>query len=385
MAVRSAHTSAHAAPTGSSFPRAWSAGFMAAGIAAAGLFAFSPLNRPANADISEGVGDVDVLKGPGLDLLKKVDALEAALAKRTNAAFVFIKPHAVNDAVASMVKNTFAEQGIEITGEGVLDYKTIDEQMLIDNHYGAIANKAMTAKPADLGVTEKAKAAFKEMSGMTWEEANKKGLVYNAAGACEKWGVDGKQLDERWAKGISNKKNLVKFGGGFYVGKVEDIFIVNGFYMAMRGKFTEAPAKIHYFTVEWDAATLSWEDFRGKVLGATDPSTAAEGSVRREILNNWQKLGLASKPFTGDNGVHASASPFEAMAERANWLGHKLETDIYGKAMLASGIPRSTITAWIQDPQVSLVDGSKGSLFDALEDTNAIVCLEKAKQLKSLN
>ena len=83
------------------------------------------------------VGGVDVLKGPGLDLLKRVDALEVALAKRTNAAFVFIKPHAVNDAVAAMVKNTFAEQGIAITGEGVLDYKTIDEKMLIDNHYGA--------------------------------------------------------------------------------------------------------------------------------------------------------------------------------------------------------------------------------------------------------
>jgi hypothetical protein len=72
--------------------------------------------------------------------------------------------------------------------------------------------------------------------------------------------------------------------------QVEDIFIINGFYMAMRGKFTEAPAKIHYFSVEWDAAALSWEDFRGKVLGATDPTTAAEGSLRRTIFNKWQEV-----------------------------------------------------------------------------------------------
>jgi hypothetical protein len=45
----------------------------------------------------------------------------------------------------------------------------------------------------------------------------------------------------------------------------EDMFVINGFYMAMRGKYTEPPAKIHYFTVEWDAATLSWENFRLKV------------------------------------------------------------------------------------------------------------------------
>ena len=27
-----------------------------------------------------------------------------------------------------------------------------------------------------------------------------------------------------------------------------------------------------------------------------------------------------AKPNTGDNGVHASASPFEALAERMNWV-----------------------------------------------------------------
>lgn len=372
------HSSA-AAPTGVN--SRWSAGIVAAGIAAAGMYA---ANQHANAEVSVLVGGVDVLKSPGLDLLKKVDALEVALAKRTNAAFVFIKPHAVNDAVAAMVKTTFADAGIEVTGEGVLDYKTIDEQMLIDTHYGAIANKAMKTKPADLGVTDAAKAKFKEMAGMTWDDALAKGLVYNAAGACEKWKIDGKELDAKWAA-IDKKKSLVKFGGGFYVGKVADIFVVNGFYMAMRGKFTEPPAKIHYFTVEWDAATLSWEDFRGKVLGATDPTTAAEGSLRREILDKWQKLGLASKPHTGDNGMHASASPFEAMAERCNWLGAELEKDMYGKAMIASGIPADTIKEWTNDPQVKLADGSKGSLFDALEDTNAVVCIEKAKQIKSAN
>ncbi len=72
--------------------------------------------------------------------------------------------------------------------------------------------------------------------------------------------------------------------------------------------------------MSWPADSLSWADFRGRVLGATDPSTAPVGSVRRAILDNYEELGLASKPNTGDNGVHASASPFEAMAERVNWL-----------------------------------------------------------------
>ena len=39
--------------------------------------------------------------------------------------------------VVSLVKDTFADTGIAILTEGVLDYKTIDEKLLIDNHYGA--------------------------------------------------------------------------------------------------------------------------------------------------------------------------------------------------------------------------------------------------------
>ena len=34
----------------------------------------------------------------------------------------------------------------------------------------------------------------------------------------------------------------------------------------------------------------------------------------------------------GDNGVHGSASPFEAMAERLNWLHETLEKDPFAKA-----------------------------------------------------
>ena len=33
---------------------------------------------------------------------------------------------------------------------------------------------------------------------------------------------------------------------------------------AMRAKYCEAPAKIHYYLVEWDPSNLSWKDFRAK-------------------------------------------------------------------------------------------------------------------------
>jgi nucleoside diphosphate kinase len=161
----------------------------------------------------------------------------------------------------------------------------------------------------------------------------------------------------------------------------EPLFVINGFYMSMREKFTLADAKIQYFVVEWAADSCSWEDFRGKVLGATDPATAEDGALRKTILDKWEELGLKSLPNVGDNGVHASASPFEAMCERLNWLSVPLEDDPFAQAMLGAGIPKETIEAWTKDPQVDIGGGKKGSLFDALEDMNSSDCLAKAAGL----
>ena len=147
----------------------------------------------------------------------------------------------------------------------------------------------------------------------------------------------------------------------------ESVFVINGFYAAMRSKYTTPGSSIYYYSVEWDASRLSWADFRQKVLGATDPEAAMAGSLRNDIYQRWEALGLASKPNVGDNGVHASASPFEGLAERLNWLGATLDEDETGHALLEAGVKRDTLMQWTKDPQVEL-DGSMTSLFDAFED-----------------
>ena len=153
---------------------------------------------------------------------------------------------------------------------------------------------------------------------------------------------------------------------------------------AVPEKYTKPGESIYYYLVEWDPSKLSWEDFRGKVLGATDPATAMDGSLRRAIFSNWKTLDLKAEPNVGDNGVHASASPFEALAERLNWMGAKLEDDPFGKAMLASGISKDTIMAWTKDPQVAY-EGKKASLFDLLEDLDYDDCLAKAQAIAGVS
>merc|ERR1712070_1266613 len=223
---------------------------------------------------------------------------------------------------------------------------------------------------------------FKGKFGLEWKDALASGKVFNAMDGCAKLGIDADAMDKKWGEAKKADK-LIKFGGGFYCGLIDDIYIFNGFFMSMRSKFTQPGTEIYYYSVEWDAASLSWSDFRGKLLGPTDPAEAPADSLRGQILAKWKDLGLKTEPNVGDNGVHASASPFEALAERNNWMGIPIFKDRFGRLMLDEDVQMDTIKAWSVDPQVNLGD-KQGSIFDALEDMDADDCLAKLVSLSKL-
>ena len=57
------------------------------------------------------------------------------------------------------------------------------------------------------------------------------------------------------------------FGGGFYCGKVGDIYLMNRFCLETRAAYTNPGEKIQWYTaISWPADALSWTYFRGKVL-----------------------------------------------------------------------------------------------------------------------
>ena len=62
-------------------------------------------------------------------------------------------------------------------------------------------------------------AEFEAKWGLSWAKALEDGNVYNAVDGCKKLGIDGETMDTRW--GATKKAGeLVKFGGGFYCGKL---------------------------------------------------------------------------------------------------------------------------------------------------------------------
>jgi hypothetical protein len=203
--------------------------------------------------------------------------------------------------------------------------------------------------------------------------------------ACKVFGCDSSELDAAWQQ----SKKVVKFGGGFYCGLVamkgKQLYVFNAFFMTMRSKFVTPGCSIHYFVVEWNPKKLSWSDFRNVVLGPTDPADGPEGSIRKTILDQYKSLGLTSKPDKGDNGVHASASPFEGLAEQMNWLGKPIDQLSFGKALLNAGLSKETIKEWSVDPRITQLDGTQGSVFDSLEDMDVGDCLSKLTQLNEVN
>jgi len=298
-----------------------------------------------------------------------------------NSAFVFVKPHANTEATQNLVRDKLTQSGIQILSESDVTGEEIDEKKLIDQHYYAIASKATILPAAEIPVPA---AKFEESFGETWEDVLKAGRACNALEACAKFKCDPNELNDAW-----QKAHVVKFGGGFYCGLVslndQQLYVFNAFFMTMRGKFVGKGTSIHCYEVQWDSKTLSWADFRGKLLGPTDPADGPEGSIRKTILDTWKELGLDSEPDKGDNGVHASASPFEGLAEKTNWLAASISKDSFGKALLEAGLSEETIKAWSVDPRVELPGGEKGSIFDALEDMDADECLKKLVELNSLN
>eukprot|EP01065_Artemidia_motanka_P024597 TRINITY_DN294_c0_g1_i2.p2 TRINITY_DN294_c0_g1~~TRINITY_DN294_c0_g1_i2.p2 ORF type:complete len:483 (+),score=202.48 TRINITY_DN294_c0_g1_i2:76-1524(+) len=341
----------------------------------------------AGASKSLGRVSVWVKKTPDFDSIirrEQEQRLQDVVASVKNSAFVFIKPHANNAEVQKLVSEFLEGKKIKILKQGTMQGTRIDEQNKIDKHYYSIAAKATLNKPDTLNVPAD---KFQEKFGIGWEEALAKGNVYNAKDAAEKLQLSADELEQEWRK-TEGKGKMIKFGGGFYCAYMElegkePMYVFNGFFMSMRARYCGKENSIAWFSVQWDPKELSWEDFRGKVLGPTNPKEAPADSLRGIILAKWEELGLKSEPNKGDNGVHASASPFEGLAERMNWLDAR--RDPFSRALRTAGVPTGLVEEWSKDPQVKVDGEKKGSLFDALEDLDAGACITRCVELAKLN
>lgn len=309
---------------------------------------------------------------------------------KENHALVFIKPHAAgSQLVKEYVEKYLQEHKCYITGEGELLAKDIDQRGIIDKHYSAIATNAMKVLPKDLFITDEKKNEFKEKFGESWENENENGNIYNVRTIQEKFPeLSLKEISEAW---LDPSSVVMKLGPGNYVGKLgklehvqSPLYLVNGFYIAMRQYYVEEGAKVIYFTVEWNENELSWADFRSKVIGSTDPREADPNSLRGRLYQEYQTFGLTEEPNKSKNCVHASAGPIEAMKERATWIELDLDKDPFARVMKSKGVSDELLKKWGNN-ETCKIGSKQGPAFDLLEDLNSSAVIDLAIETEKQN
>jgi hypothetical protein len=78
------------------------------------------------------------------------------------------------------------------------------------------------------------------------------------------------------------------------------------------------------------------------------------------------------------NGVHASASAFEAMVERSIWMKITPELDDYWPQLIDAGLTPDILRCWITNV---FVMGK--TVFDHMEDKGSRECIETVRHLLS--
>lgn len=298
--------------------------------------------------------------------------------KPINQALAFIKPHVVhNKKVVKLIEEILDDAGIAIVARRIWTAAEMRAQGVVDRHYAANARTGTCLDPSRLPVDEAARREFATVFERRWEDALASGCVASGQVAQERLGISAEELNARWAKYKAHK-----IAGGIYVSHfaAEKLYVLNGFYPSMREIFTTEGASILVLLVNFDPVHLPWKSFRDEVIGITNPAAADEASIRGLLHDRQQALGITVT--YRENVIHASASAFEALCEKALWLPElPLERDPLWQALEGSGITFERLRTWREENPLVTLDGRTATLLDLLENLDTSPTAEKLRQI----
>ena len=252
------------------------------------------------------------------------------------------------------------QRGYQITGVSLIPAAYIAEHHVAEKHYGAIARIYTRGTQA---LSAEGRAAFNAAFGLPVEKAN----VLGGGQIVEQGLLSGRELSDLWLDPAVPKN--VKLAPGTYAARRKignnDVFILNGFAWGLLQRFVSPGNKVIALGIASQSGnSANWHKMRNVFLGATDPTKAAPGSLRRQLLDYRAELGLGT--IDGScNGGHLSAGPLEGLAELKNWFGLPFARTAFGNELLRRGLSLSAISWLLSNPTVPSV--SVKPLFDLTE------------------
>ena len=324
--------------------------------------------------------------------------LNLRLDQPANFAFVYIKPNANTPAVRDLVHdmlldhiNPLDDGGGRIIAEYDISSELIQEGNLVEKQFKLLAHHAMIRSGSSVEISNNDfKAAFGEDLHLVKNEKR----IYNAREALSGLACNPHALEQAWreAEKDSSKGKIHCFGPDCYCGNLllngKNVYVMNGFFMAMREEYVKAGSSTHAYVIQWNADTLSWKDFSTRAIGAADPFKALPDSLRKIIFEKYQTLGMSTQSSLANDCIHASASPLEGLAERIHWCSKKVHQDEYGRILLGKGIPEGKILDWCDNVFVSSLpvngkdpNSSGMRIFDVVQGMDSKECAEKLTEL----
>jgi len=290
-----------------------------------------------------------------------------------NRAVFFIKPELTLKSelinfreILELIHEKMRAFRLNIHNINILSALYLEKYDIIAQHYGVI-NKI--SRSAAKNMSQSARENFSRTYGMSTEESN----VLGGTEILTKFpSLNAYSLDYLW----QNVQNT-KLAGGTYCAPVkldyDAVFLVNGFHPRQLKHFTDAGRSIVVYSVSGD---LPWSVARREFIGSTNPAFATTGSLRRELLERKDELGLM-EVSQGINGVHLSAGPIEALVELRRYNSDFSDVSKIrdyasyplGKRLIAS-FSSETVDRILSNANVE-VDGKLVSVFDLTEEKDS--------------
>ncbi len=277
--------------------------------------------------------------------------IERESLRAQNHAVLFLKPEALAinagvrvDSILQLVADTLRTHAVEIGAVRVLNGPYLAHYRIMQGHYGVINR-----------VSRKGEGALsKQTRDKLVAECNGKDQPI----------LGGHQFLERFPEvsafalnTLADSIGVKKIASGKYYIQVEvsgeRIVVLNPFHPLQLQHFTAPGRSIVVFEC-W--TNTSWKILRQQMTGATNPSKAAPGSIRRTLYESMSDFGLRGVR-TATNGLHFSAGPLEAMVEysrffsdHANKQTLKLVETPFGRALAENGLDSETIDELADNP-----------------------------------
>lgn len=280
---------------------------------------------------------------------------------------VIVKPScSSSEKFIRRVAEILSGHSVKVLQSGSISGSEMKSKNSVEALFGTLSRQAHSERAVDVNLSPEGVRKFETYFGISWKEAQRRGRVFSMRSFQKEHSLENAvQVEELCSR---SRRPHCRLEAALHCAMVdhtctddlelqdrlhEPVYVINGFYGALKAAYESPLASIVFMKVEWDGDKLSWPEVHNLVVGSRDPSLANPSSIRGTALREWKRLGLPRPPTRYDNCVHLAESAFAALVDRVAVLPNtQIYTDPMGSALIHAQVPSSAVQRWISNPVI---------------------------------